>query len=73
TSLLASGSGGLTDTLTFPLSGFNFVDVTASSGNVLIDTVGGSATPEPSTYLLMGTGLLMLGFFKRRKFASASC
>jgi len=70
TSLLGSGTGCGTCTLTVHMDDFAFLDVTASSGNVLLDNV---STPEPGTYLLMGTGLLMLGLFMRRKFASASC
>ena len=70
TDLLASNTGCGTCSVTVSLSGFTFLDLTASSGNVLLDSV--SPTPEPGTYLLMGTGLLMLGFIVRRKFASAS-
>lgn len=55
------------------LGSFTFLDLTATnSGDVLLETVT-SPTPEPSTYLLLGTGLLMLGFMMRRKFASTSC
>jgi len=71
TTLLGSGSSCGTCDVTVNLGSFTFLDVTASSGNILLDNI--SATPEPSTYLLMGTGLLMLGFLVRRKFASASC
>ncbi|MGH9865554.1 MAG: PEP-CTERM sorting domain-containing protein [Candidatus Acidiferrales bacterium] len=71
TTSLSSGSGGLTDSVTVNLGSFKYLDITATSGNVLLNTV--SPTPEPGTYLLMGTGLLMFGFFMRRKFASSSC
>ncbi|HEV2304150.1 MAG TPA: PEP-CTERM sorting domain-containing protein [Candidatus Acidoferrales bacterium] len=69
TDLLGSGSGCGTCTATFNMGSNTYLDLTASKGNVLLDNV---ATPEPSTYLLMGTGLLMLGFLMRRKLASAS-
>ena len=72
TSSLGSMSGGNTDNITVNLTGFTYLDVTATGGNVLIDTAS-SSTPEPGTYLLMGTGLLMFGFFLRRRFAPASC
>ena len=71
TTLLGSNTGCGTCSVTVSLGQFSFLDITASSGNVLLDSV--TATPEPSTYLLMGTGLFMLGLFMRRKFASASC
>jgi len=69
-STLAGETDGGTDTVTVNFAGFQFVDITATAGNVLLGSV---STPEPSTYLLMGTGLLMLGMLVRRKFASASC
>ena len=74
--VLANQTGGGTDTVTVNFgsacggSACQFLDLTATAGNVLLGSV---STPEPSTYLLMGTGLLMLGFIVRRKFASASC
>ncbi|HEU5411989.1 MAG TPA: PEP-CTERM sorting domain-containing protein [Candidatus Acidoferrales bacterium] len=71
TTLLGSGTGCGTCSVSVNLGDFEFLDVTASSGNILLDNV--SATPEPGTYLLLGTGLLMLGFMMRRKFASTSC
>ncbi|HKT46710.1 MAG TPA: PEP-CTERM sorting domain-containing protein [Candidatus Acidoferrales bacterium] len=71
TTLLGSDHGCGTCTVTVNLGSFTFLDITASSGNVLLDNL--SPTPEPSSYLLLGTGLLMLGFIVRRKFASASC
>lgn len=70
TTLLGSDTGCGTCSVTVNLGNFEFLDITASSGNILLDNI--SATPEPGTYLLLGTGLLMLGFFARRKFASAS-
>ncbi|HLW81353.1 MAG TPA: PEP-CTERM sorting domain-containing protein [Candidatus Acidoferrales bacterium] len=69
TDSLGSGTGCGTCTVSFNMGSNTYLDITASSGNVLLDSV---ATPEPSTYLLMGTGLLMLGLLARRKFASAS-
>lgn len=71
TTSLGSNTGCGTCSVTVTLGKFSFLDITATSGNVLLDSI--NPTPEPSTYLLMGTGLLMLGLFMRRKFASASC
>lgn len=71
TTLLGSNTGCGTCSVTVSLGSFSLLDITASSGNVLLDNI--NPVPEPSTYLLMGTGLLMLGLFMRRKFASASC
>ena len=72
TDVLGSGSGlPVTQSVTINTAGIEFVDIKATSGNVLLSSF--TATPEPSTYFLMGTGLLMLGFIVRRKFASASC
>jgi hypothetical protein len=68
---IGGATGGGTDTATVNFTGFRYVDITATAGNVLLGDVV-TPTPEPSTYLLMGTGLLMLGFVVRRKFASAS-
>lgn len=72
--LLGSASGGSSDSVTVTLDTgtLQFVDITAPTGNVLLNSVN-LPTPEPSTYLMMGTGLLMLGLFMRRKFASTSC
>lgn len=65
-------TGGNIDNVTVNFKGFQFVDVTATSGDVLLTSIT-TPTPEPSTYLLLGTGLLMLGFMMRRKFVSTSC
>lgn len=70
--LIGSGSGSLVENVTVNMSGFTFLDVTASSGNVLLDTVT-TPVPEPATLVLMGSGLLFLGFLMRRRFASVSC
>ena len=69
TSLAMNSDGSVTQSVTLNTQGFKFLDITATTGNVLVDSV---TTPEPSSYFLMGTGLLMLGFMMRRKFASAS-
>ena len=67
----ASGSGGNTDTLTLNVSGIKYLNLTATSADVLLGTgtSTGGQTPEPGTYLLMGSGLLMLGFYMRRSLA----
>ena len=77
TTLLQSGNGCGVCTVTVKVGGFSFIDITAftpeggnSAANVLLGGI--SETPEPSTYFLLGTGLLMLGFIARRKFASTS-
>lgn len=72
--LLDSSSGGSNDvvTVTLDTGTLRYIDITAPTGNVLVDSVT-LPTPEPSTYLLLGTGLLMLGISMRRKFASVSC
>lgn len=81
---LASGTGNVSDVnsirnVTFSTSGsgskYEYIDITGGGNcggeDVLIDGPT-SPTPEPGTYLLMGTGLLMLGFLMRRKFVSVA-
>jgi hypothetical protein len=47
-------------------SGYNYMDVTATTGDVLI-AKGLVAAPEPSSLLLLGTGLLALVGFTLKK------
>jgi PEP-CTERM motif len=47
-------------------SGYNYVDVTATTGDVLLAT-GLVATPEPSSLVLLGSGLLALVGFTLKK------
>jgi hypothetical protein len=47
-------------------SGYNYIDVTATTGDVLIAT-GLVATPEPSSLILLGSGLLALVGFTLKK------
>lgn len=72
-SFVTSGVGtGANQVVTVTVPDATYLDITGSgsgSENVLL---GAGPTPEPGSYLLMGTGLLMLGFFMRRRFASAS-
>jgi hypothetical protein len=47
-------------------SGYNFIDVTATTGDVLLAT-GLVTTPEPSSLMLLGCGLLALVVFTLKK------
>jgi hypothetical protein len=46
--------------------GYNYIDITATTGDVLIAT-GLVATPEPSSLMLLGSGLLALVGFTLKK------
>jgi hypothetical protein len=47
-------------------SGYNYIDVTATTGDVLLAT-GLVTTPEPSSLMLLGSGLLALVVFTLKK------
>jgi hypothetical protein len=76
--LIATGNGGITgsgglikDQVVFTLSGLPSGFDTDTIGNVYFQygtALNESAVPEPSTFLLLGSGLLGLGFFGRKKF-----
>ncbi|HXH51303.1 MAG TPA: PEP-CTERM sorting domain-containing protein [Terriglobia bacterium] len=45
---------------------FDFYSITAASGDVLVDSFAATPVPEPVSMLLLGSGLLGLGFLRRR-------
>ncbi|MHB8410423.1 MAG: PEP-CTERM sorting domain-containing protein [Candidatus Acidiferrales bacterium] len=50
-----------------------FLVITSQSGNVLLESASsGSPTPEPGTLVLLGSGLLVVGFGLRRRFVIPS-
>lgn len=53
---------------TIPLAPYQFISLTAGRGNVLLNDVAVTATPEPSTFImfLTGGGLLLAGLLLKR-------
>jgi hypothetical protein len=52
-------------------SGMKYLDFTATGGNVLLSSISYTATPEPLSLGLTGSGLLGLFLLRRRKAGSA--
>jgi hypothetical protein len=52
-------------------SGMKYLDFTATGGNVLLSSISYTATPEPLSLGLSGSGLLGLFLLRRRKAGSA--
>jgi hypothetical protein len=65
------GIGWLTETGYAPTLGYYDLS-TAKAGTALTFSADASVTPEPSSLLLLGTGLLGLAFFAFRKAKSSS-
>jgi len=51
-------------------SGMKYLDFTATGGNVLLNSISYTATPEPLSLALTGSGLLGLDLLRRRKSGS---
>ena len=51
-------------------SGIKYLDFTATSGNVLLNSITYTSTPEPLTLALTGSGLLGLALLRRRRTGS---
>lgn len=47
-----------------------YLDFTATSGNVLLNSISYTATPEPLSLALTGSGLLGLFLLRRRRAGS---
>jgi hypothetical protein len=54
-----------------PFRFFGFTIATSSGGEVFSADIANTAVPEPSTLLLLGSGLMTLGFVARQKRAQA--
>ncbi len=69
--LLFSGAPADNETLialTGALGGYDFYTVDAPTGNVLVDSIqASSATPEPGTLVMFGSGIVALAGVLRRK------
>ncbi len=58
-------------TMNFSVPVGDFISIRADgSGNVLLDSLTTAATPEPSSLLLLGTGILGAAGFLRRKLSA---
>ncbi len=51
-------------------SGMKYLDFTATDGNVLLNSISYTATPEPVTLALTGSGLVGLFLLRRRRAGS---
>lgn len=66
---LFSETGGNMDVALLPgADGYPFLGISTTSGDVLINSITFSTVPEPATWALFGTALLMLlGYVARRR------
>ena len=61
-----SGFGGLLHDFNTQIT-FNGLRISSMNGSIEVDAVAIHPIPEPSTMLLLGSGLAGLGFFRRRR------